>query len=453
MIFSRLMCAGALLSVALKAQPVEIRGKIIGAEGKTIILYGYDGAVNFPVDSTEISAVTSRFRLSTAIPYEGLYKLVVERGQSRNQDRYIDLILTNGAEIDFNTVFPFLMDSLKVLKGSELRYFHQFTMGYNAIQYKLLLLTDLVQRYPASDPFYKEVQSKIFKLRKEKSAYFNQFRDSAFPLANRYISMLRQWDVRGDDFSGSLYKGIDLSDTLWRRNVLLHQKIGQYYTYLANNQSYQDFHIMNKSFIDSVLNPLKVNEVLWKNIFVYLVNAYRTMNYPEGLEYLKYKYTEGDVCTENLNMPEIDEILAGMEVLRPGAELPAGVVQTRDGKEFMVPGELVSGGIKLLIIWSNKCHHCNASKPYWVDLYNRHVSQGLTFVTLHNGDLRQEWLNAIESLPETWIHLHEPLGWNGYIGRLKITGTPAYILLDAENRILKKTFDLMEIENILKTRL
>lgn len=443
------VCVYTLISVALLAQPVVIEGKITGAEGRTIVLLGYNGAENFPIDSTVVVTEKSYFRLTAEIPYQGLFKLMVEKGQGRNQDRYIDLILSNGSEIQFSTVFPYLTDSLKVHKGRELSYFHEFTRSYNGIQYKIILLAELLQRYPAEDSFYKVAEQKIRKLSQEKAELFKRFRDTAFPLANRYISMLRQWDAKGDDFSGSFYRGIDLSDTLWTRNVLLHQKIGQYYSYLANNQSFQDFHTMNKNFIDSVLNPLKVNEVLWKNIFAYLVRAFKAMNYPEGLEYLKVKYMEGDVCTDGANLPEIDEILANLEVLKPGAPLPEGMVQTLEGKELLVPAELPVSGLKLMIFWSHKCRHCNESKPYWEDLYKRKSPKGLKVVTLHNGDARQEWLRAIEDLPKEWIHLHDPLGWNGYTGRLKITGTPAYILLDAENRILKKTFDLMEIESIL----
>ncbi|GCD77491.1 hypothetical protein JCM31826_09730 [Thermaurantimonas aggregans] len=431
-------------------QIVRISGAINGLSPKYIVLVGYNGVEEFPIDSAYVQLPNGFFQLNTAIPYSGLYKLLIEKGQNRSPDKYIDLILKPGDDISFITQYPHITDSLTITKGEELQYFTRFTKQYNQVQYKIFLLEDVLRKYPSNDPFMSEINKNLSRIQSEKKTIFQRYRDARFPLANRYIAMLRQWDARGSDFSKGFYQGIDISDTLWVHNVLLHQKIGQYYNYLMAENAAQDFKNMNKSFIDQILDPLKSNELLWKNIFQYLVNAYKTMNYPDALEYLKEKYLTDGVCADPSQSIDIDQILQSLNALKEGSYLPNAVLKAPDGSDQIFPKDVPSSKANLLILWSSGCSHCRESKPFWIDLYNRYKQNGLTISALHLESDVGLWKENIKTLPSDWIHLHDSKGWNGYAGVLKIFGTPAYVLYDTDKKLILKTYDIKEVEEKIK---
>ncbi|MFN4299546.1 MAG: DUF4369 domain-containing protein [Thermaurantimonas sp.] len=431
-------------------QIVRISGTIHGLNPRYVVLMGYYGVEEFPIDSAYVQMPNGSFQLSTAIPYIGLYKLLIEKGQNRSPDKYIDLILKPSDDIYIETHYPYITDSLSIIKGEEQQYFARFTKQYNQVQYKIFLLEDVFKKYPSNDPFVSEITKNLSRLQSEKKNVFQRYRDARFPIANRYISMLRQWDARGSDFSKGFYQGIDISDTLWVRNLLLHQKIGQYYNYLISENSAQDFKNLNKTFIDQVLDPLKSNELLWKNIFQYLVNAYKTMNYPDALEYLKEKYLTDGVCANPSQSLDIDQILQSINALKEGSNLPDAALKAPDGSDQIFPKDIASSKANLLILWSSGCSHCRESKPFWIDLYNRYKYNGLTITALHLESDVGLWKENIKTLPSGWIHLHDSNGWNGYASVLKIFGTPAYVLYDIDKRLILKTYDFKEVEEKLK---
>lgn len=438
------------ISYCIHSQSVVIQGIISGMPERHVVLIAYNGVDEFPVDSVKIGMPSGFFLLRTTIPYKGLYKLLVEKGQNRNPDKYIDLILKPGDEVHCTTFYPHITDSLKITKGEEQVYFARFTKQFNHTQYKILLLEDLLTKYPANDPFTNEIYKNLTRLRAEKKEVFGRFQNPKYELANRYISMLRQWDSRGDDFSKGFYHNIDTEDTLWVRNVLLHQKIGQYYTYVMNTHSAADFQAANKTFIDDILNPIKPNAVLWKNIFQYLVHAYKSMNYPDALEYLKSKYLSDGICADPSQATDIDQILQSLHAIKPGDKLPPVVLRAPNGDDRIFPSDLPSGKAGLLIVWSSGCSHCRESMPYWTDLYNRYKLKGLTITTLHLESDPSLWKQQLSGMPSDWANLHDKDGWNGYAATLKVFGTPVYVLYDAHTSMLLKTYDLSEVEDLLK---
>ncbi|MFN3951401.1 MAG: TlpA family protein disulfide reductase [Thermaurantimonas sp.] len=439
-----------LLLINVAAQTTQIAGSIRGFEGRHILLLGYNGVEEFPVDSALVPSSGIDFSLRVTLPYSGLYKLLVEKGNNRLPDKYIDLLLRPGSDVRFTTEYPYISDSLKITKGDEQSYFTRFTQNYNKTLFKIYLLEDLLSKYPPDDPFHGDITKNKKRLLADKEALFARFRDSRYPLANRYIDMLRQWDMRTDYFSDSFYKGIDVSDTLWIRNTLLHQKIGQYYSYLMGQKKNEDFLQANKFFIDAILDPIQSNPPLWNNIFTYLVQSYKTMNYPDALEYLSSKYLTSEVCTDPSQRRAIDEILQSLHAIKAGDALPTVVLKRNDESDFTFPSDLSASQAGLLILWSGRCNHCRESMPYWKDLYHTYGPKGLHITALHIESDITTWKASAESLPPEWTHLHDPNGWNGYAKTLHLLGTPGYVLYDRDYKLLLKSHDLTEVRNRLK---
>ncbi len=439
-----------LLLLNAAAQTTQIAGSIRGFEGRTVLLLGYNGVEEFPVDSALVPSSGSDLHLRVALPYSGLYKLLVEKGNNRLPDKYIDLLLQPGSDVRFTTEYPYITDSLKITKGDEQIYFTRFTQQYNRTHFKIYLLEDLLIKYPTDDSFYGDIVKNKRRLLVEKKALFARFTDYRYPLANRYIDMLRQWDMRIDFFSDSFYKGIDVSDTLWIRNTLLHQKIGQYYSYLMGQKKNEDFLQANKFFIDAILDPIQTNPPLWNNIFTYLIQSYKTMNYPEAMEYLISKFRTGEVCTDPKQGQAVEEILRSLKFFKSGDALPTAVLKRYDESDFTFPTDLSASRAGLLIVWSSRCSHCRESIPYWKDLYQIYRAKGLHITALHIESDISTWRASAESLPPEWTHLHDPDGWNGYAKTLHLFGTPSYILYDRDHKILLKSHVLTEVRNRLK---
>lgn len=101
---------------------------------------------------------------------------------------------------------------------------------------------------------------------------------------------------------------------------------------------------------------------------------------------------------------------------------------------------------KLLMLWASWCSHCEESMPYVEQFYNTFKQKNGEIIGLSIDTDEKVWKEFIKKLP--WLNDNDFLGWDSqYVKDLNIEGTPTFILVDHDNKILVILNQIEEIAN------
>ena len=93
----------------------------------------------------------------------------------------------------------------------------------------------------------------------------------------------------------------------------------------------------------------------------------------------------------------------------------------------------------LVIFWSSTCDFCRDMLPQLNSWYQSQNQLDLEVVAISLDESKPNFERYTESLKPRWIHMHDPLGWEGKAAvSYSIYATPSLFLLDRERIILAK---------------
>lgn len=104
---------------------------------------------------------------------------------------------------------------------------------------------------------------------------------------------------------------------------------------------------------------------------------------------------------------------------------------------------------KLILVWATWCGHCQQEMPFVKQFYDNLKKYGGEIVGLGIEYEKEPWENTVKDLP--WLNDSDFLYWDSYFAKeLNITGTPTLILVDKNNKILKISSKISDINNLIK---
>lgn len=104
---------------------------------------------------------------------------------------------------------------------------------------------------------------------------------------------------------------------------------------------------------------------------------------------------------------------------------------------------------KLIIVWASWCRHCNQELPFIKQFYENFKNSGGEIIGLSVDYNKEDWENVIKETP--WLNDSDLLYWDSKFAKeLNVTGTPTIFLLDKNNKILKITPKISNINNLIK---
>ncbi len=93
----------------------------------------------------------------------------------------------------------------------------------------------------------------------------------------------------------------------------------------------------------------------------------------------------------------------------------------------------------LVIFWSSTCDFCRDMLSQLNSWYQSQNQADLEVVAISLDESKLDYERYTESLKPRWVHMHDPLGWEGKVAvSYSIYATPSLFLLDRERIILAK---------------
>ena len=93
----------------------------------------------------------------------------------------------------------------------------------------------------------------------------------------------------------------------------------------------------------------------------------------------------------------------------------------------------------LIDFWASWCGPCRGENPNVVALYKEYQPKGLEIFGVSLDNNKEAWVKAIADDGLIWKHGSDLKGWQSEPAKLySITGIPATLLLDENNKIIAK---------------
>ncbi len=199
-----------------------------------------------------------------------------------------------------------------------------------------------------------------------------------------------------------------------------------------------------KEAIDIIVRKAMANITVKEFVVSYLLDLAGQRNDMDIAEYLfRNYYTDG--CEANIK-PEVAGLLENIKRLSPGS--PAPEIELIDpNSQRMKLSEVKNKKVIMVYFWSSGCGYCTEATPKLKRLYAETQSKGLEIFAVSLDQDYASWTGYIEQNELKWINVSELKGWKSRaVEDYAITGTPGYILLDGDHKILSRQsgFDAAE---------
>lgn len=133
-------------------------------------------------------------------------------------------------------------------------------------------------------------------------------------------------------------------------------------------------------------------------------------------------------------------MLESLALRKPGKPFTDFSMADKDGKEHKLSewiGKGTEGNYVLIDFWASWCGPCRREMPNVVENYKKYHDKGFEVIGISLDKDREKWLQAVESLGLSWIHLSDLKYWNCAGAELYgIKSIPASVLVGPDGKII-----------------
>ncbi|MCO6495916.1 MAG: thioredoxin family protein [Bacteroidetes bacterium] len=255
-------------------------------------------------------------------------------------------------------------------------------------------------------------------------------------------------DKRKKTLISEFWDGINLSDIRLLKTFLFRDLLEEYISL------YYDEHLLPSSQdsalivgVNKAMDMFSQSEEHRNFAYNFLINGFETLQNSELVSYIVVHYAAPEQCdTEEPNTGRISEVEAN-ERMRPGKPAPEIALQNEDGSPLSIRN--IDADTVLVIFFSSTCSHCTKAMPQVLNLINK---TKIKVVAVSADRDKNEYENYIKKYPD-WIHYCDfKAGESKPIIDYNIKGTPTFILLDKERRIIDKFRTVEQLKQSLLTK-
>lgn len=236
------------------------------------------------------------------------------------------------------------------------------------------------------------------------------------------------------------FKSVDFDNPLLQSSTFIADRINNYVFGISDEPT----DAIYKEQIDGVeraianataSTQLRISQMLYEE-FIQLKND--PMAIYVGNTFLK------PLATQLNNQDIIDEITA-FENTAIGQIAPDFEVSLKDNSLLSTT---MGSEYYLLVFWSSGCSHCLKELPELHEILKE--NNKIKVIAYGLEDNPEQWNNTITKLPD-FLHVYGPKKWdNPLVQKYNLSATPTYFLLDSNKKIIKKPYDILELETTIK---
>lgn len=333
--------------------------------------------------------------------------------------------------------------------------YHKYTMYLNARDSAVKAIPVFDKKYNTKttairNSFFNqqvEVNSEIFKIinTKKASAYCKVVASLMYQPVKKTSKHLDT--VFDNNLSFQHYHFFD-SVTFNNKHIaafpLLYEKIDYYFNTYVDAANFNGL----KEGVDLLFSKIRDADVR-DAVAYYLMGRYNKKNDYELVEYLFNNYYNSESCI-TAEKSEISELIDRMRAVAPGSTAPDIALPDADGKTVRL-SDIKNKRVILVHFWASWCPHCTEAMPSVKKLYDMYSKDGLEIVGVSLDHTITEWQRYLHGKNLNWIQLAEGTGpHTATVKTYGVHGTPTYILMDGNKRILLRSTEFAEIEKKIK---
>ena len=405
----------------------------------------------FGIGSYDIAGATiykDSFTVTAPATIEsGVYRFQYAHSE---QIQYIDLIL-NGQDRNIRFSIKANDEVAKpVFTGSvENIAYQDYLQRIKFLLGKIDLLNQFIYAYPS--PKTEVVRAALAEYEKEKLAYSLALEDfkskmkgtwAYHMVANRpYYFTNPTDDPRIQDYMKRehYWEGMDVSNVKLINSPLYTEHILNYLRYWMNPKMNFNSAEKTEGFkrdVDRIIRQFSTNKEMHEFAYRYLTLGFKEIGEEEVLKYMDENYkTLAEQCMDNVEKSEFDRRMKGYAALKEG-NLAPNIVYS-DAKGVKQELHKLKSPQTMIVFWASTCPHCLEEIPK-VNLWAKNNPQTKVLAISLDGDA-VAYKKAIVDLPDI-IHSCDFKRWDGAaVNDYFIFGTPTYILLDRDKKIISKS--------------
>jgi thiol-disulfide isomerase/thioredoxin len=399
------------------------------------------GVGSFPIAAVPIQE--DKFSLSAPMDIEpGIYRFQY----SQTSNDYVDLII-NGKEKEIEFSIDLLSienKSPQFTKSTENKIWYDYLAQSQKQLQKIELLNQFLGAYPSVTDKIVVQGSQALAVEKEnyvkqKNLFLNQNADSwaALLVKNRpyyFTNAKEDWRIQNFEKQQHFWDQITTTNPRLINTPLYTELILDYLTYYMNPEMKFSEEEMNEGFIksvDTIMAKFSGNKETEKFALKYLQLGFKEIDKSEVLQYIDQKYQALAV-----QFQDDDEKLAFENRMASYESMKEGKVAPNIEFEDKTSLYDIKSEKTLIVFWASWCPHCTEEMPKVNEWVKEHPDTKVIAISLD--DSKSEYDLAIKQLPNLSHHT-DLKKWDGKAATdYFVYGTPTFILLDKDKKILKK---------------
>lgn len=377
------------------------------------------------VYTTNTKVVDGKFNIKLdSVISKGSYRLVYNLPE---ESHFFDIIYDGKSAIDFT----FSEKSGVVFSDEQNRMLSEYLKKMDSIEKELD--SELMRENPKDDEISNLLKSQIELQNKAEKESKDSFA-SLFIKANKpYIpNDFKNRNVYYAEKKSNYFKNFDFENEQLQSSSFPLKKITSYYNEFITAQGPSFYRsLINDIYFELRNCDLKFQKTVLANFWQVLVDN----NKHNAANYLAENYLIE--LANSANDPVLAEKIELFKSLSIGAKAPDFSWENEDGKEKTL---YTTEGSEyyILAFWSSECSHCMEQMPVLNEKMKNISDQKIKVIAIGLEMDEQHWKETIPNLSQ-FIHLMK-IGEDraGITLKYNITGTPTFIVLDKDEKIIAK---------------
>ena len=399
------------------------------------------GVGSVPIVAMPIKA--GRFRLSAPMDIEpGIYRFQY----SQTSNDYVDIII-NGKDKEIEFSMDLLLNETKTpqfTKSKENKIWYVYLEQTQKQLQKIELLNQFLASYPSdTDKVVTQVTEALSLEKnnyvKQKNLFLKQNATTwaALVIKNRpyyFTNAKDDWRIQNFEKQNHYWDKINTTNPKLINTPLYTELILDYLKYYMNPEMKFSEADMNEGFkmcVDTIIAKFSGNKETEKFALKYLQLGFKEIDKEEVLQYIDQKYqTLAVQCQDDSEKTAFEKRMASYAAMKPGTLAP-NILFENKASLYDIKSEQV-----LIVFWASWCPHCQEELPKVENWAKGNPTTKVVAISLD--DNKAEYDLAIKQFP-TLFHDTDLKKWNGKaVKDYFVYGTPTFILLDSQKKIIKK---------------
>lgn len=421
------------LTVTLQA---PYRGKIT--------LVGHQGFQNKTLAKENLNGIRS-FTLHIPDDYQGVANLEFQGYNGL-------FLLLNQEDIELKIGQLQDMKPISFLKGNENIWLNTYVNEQSERVAKRNGLRYLLPLYQAdkNDSLYKLMQDEYVSLDNEEAAFFNNLPDDSYikyyiPLrqfVENQMNAVRNKQENSAPLMAQFYQ-FDLTDNRFWNSALIDPFMEGHVALCEQHSGIEQVNAQCQQMVDHIYASLKDDPFKLLDLAEFLLRTFEKRGLEQAAEYLSLTLLNQNKIAIEGDLRNKMEQYRAMAIGNTAADIAFN--QPVKGKAKL--SDIAS--YKLLFFWKSGCPGCKEATPDLIALQTTLKDHNIDIIGFSLDTDNGKFESYARQMP--WPSRSDLKGWESQtVKDYHLFGTPAFYLLDAENKILLKPKSMAQLEMYLK---